>query len=118
MIYLRVFVVGGLLCLIAQILMDKFKMQSPYVLVTYVTMGVILTFLGIYDPIVEFGAAGATVPLLGFGYCLANGVKTAVAENGLLGAFTGGIVGAAGGIAAAMFFGYVMAIIFKPKPKP
>lgn len=116
--YLKVFVVGGVICLIAQILMDYFKMQTPYVLVFYVTTGVILTFLGVYEPIVKFGGSGATVPIIGFGYSLANGVKTGIAENGFLGVFTGGITGTAGGIAAAIFFGYVMAVIFTPKAKP
>lgn len=93
-------------------------MQSPYVLVTYVTSGVILTFLGVYEHIVNFGGSGATVPIIGFGYCLANGAKTAIAKDGLLGVFTGGTVACAGGIAAAIFFGYVMAVIFTPKAKP
>ncbi|MGL5313707.1 MAG: stage V sporulation protein AE [Peptostreptococcaceae bacterium] len=116
--YLKVFLVGGVICLIAQILMDYFKMQNPYVLVSYVTAGVILTFLGVYEPIVKFGGAGATVPIIGFGYSLANGVKTAIESDGFLGVFTGGITGTAGGIAAAIFFGYLMAVIFTPKAKP
>ena len=116
--YLKVFLVGGLICLIAQVLMDYFKMQNPYVLVSYVTAGVILTFLGIYEYIVDFGGAGATVPIIGFGYTLANGVTKAIGESGFLGIFTGGATAAAGGIAAAIFFGYVMAVIFNPKAKP
>ncbi len=116
--YIKVFFVGGIICLIAQILMDYFKMQSPYVLVTYVTSGVILTFLGIYEHIVNFGGSGATVPIIGFGYLLAKGVKTAIAEDGFLGVFTGGTAACAGGIAAAIFFGYIMAVIFTPKAKP
>jgi len=116
--YIKVFFVGGVICLIAQILMDYFKMQSPYVLVTYVTSGVILTFLGIYEHIVNFGGSGATVPIIGFGYLLAKGVKTAIAEDGFLGVFTGGATACAGGIAAAIFFGYIMAVIFTPKAKP
>lgn len=102
--YVKVFFVGGIICLIAQIMMDYFKVQTPYVMVTYVTSGVILTFLGIYEHIVNFGRAGATVPIIGFGYLLANGVKTAIAKDGLLGVFTGGTVAGAGGIAAAIFF--------------
>ncbi len=116
--YIKVFLVGGTICLIAQIMMDYFKMQTPYVMVTYVTSGVILTFLGIYEPIVDFGGAGATVPLIGFGYSLAKGVIKGIGENGLLGVFTGGTIATAGGIAAAIFFGYSMAVIFNPKAKP
>ena len=116
--YIKVFFVGGIICLIAQILMDYFKMQTPYVMVAYVTSGVILTFLGIYEPIVNFGGAGATVPIIGFGYSLANGVKKGIIQDGLLGIFTGGTVAAAGGIAAAIFFGYIMAVVFTPKAKP
>ncbi len=116
--YIKVFLVGGTICLIAQIMMDYFKMQTPYVMVTYVTSGVILTFLGIYEPIVDFGGAGATVPLIGFGYSLAKGVIKAIGEDGILGVFTGGTMAAAGGIAAAIFFGYSMAVIFNPKAKP
>ena len=116
--YIKVFFVGGIICLIAQIMMDYFKMQTPYVMVTYVTSGVILTFLGIYEPIVKFGSSGATVPIIGFGYLLANGVKTAIVKDGFLGVFTGGATAAAGGIASAIFFGYIMAVIFTPKAKP
>lgn len=116
--YIRVFLVGGTICLIAQILMDYFKIQTPYVMVGYVTSGVVLTFLGIYDKVVEFGNSGATVPIIGFGYSLANGVKDAVQKDGFIGIFTGGITATAGGIAAAIFFGYIMAVIFTPKPKP
>lgn len=116
--YLRVFLVGGIICLIAQIIMDKFKVQSPYILVSYVTTGVVLTFLGLYEPIVKYGSAGATVPIMGFGYSLAEGVKTAIDKDGFIGIFTGGVVGTAGGVAAAIFFGYLMAVVFKSKPKP
>lgn len=116
--YLKVFLVGGTICLIAQILMDYFKMQTPYVMVTYVTSGVILTFLGLYEPIVNFGGSGATVPIIGFGYSLAKGVMKAVETDGLLGVFTGGTIATAGGIAAAIFFGYIMAVVFTPKSKP
>ena len=106
------------MCLIAQIMMDYFKIQSPYVLVTYVKSGVILTFLGIYEHIFNFGGAGATVPIIGFVHTLSNGVKTAIAKDGFLGVFTGGITACGGGIAAAIFFGYIMAVIFTPKTKP
>lgn len=116
--FLKAFLVGGLICLIAQIMLDYFKIQTPYIMVTYVTAGVILTFLGIYEKIVEFGGSGATVPIIGFGYVLANGVKKAIIEDGFLGIFTGGVIAASGGIAAAVFFGYCMAVIFTPKAKP
>ena len=116
--YLKVFLVGGTICLIAQIMMDYFKMQTPYVMVTYVTSGVILTFLGIYEPIVNFGGSGATVPIVGFGYSLAKGVMKAIETDGLLGVFTGGTIATSGGIAAAIFFGYIMAVVFTPKAKP
>lgn len=116
--YIKVFIVGGLLCLIAQIMMDYFKIQTPYVMVIYVTLGTILTFLGVYEPIVDFGGSGATVPIIGFGYSLAKGVMKSIETDGFLGVFTGGITAAAGGIAAAIFFGYIISIIFKPKAKP
>lgn len=116
--YLKVFLVGGIICLIAQVMMDYFKMQTPYVMVTYVTSGVILTFLGIYEPIVNFGGSGATVPIIGFGYSLAKGVMKAIETDGLLGVFTGGTIATAGGIAGAIFFGYIMAVVFTPKAKP
>lgn len=116
--YLRAFIVGGTICLIGQILMDFFKMPSPYVLVSFVTVGVILTGLGIYEPIVKFGGAGATVPLTGFGYGLGKGVIEEVGKEGLLGVFIGGTAANAGGIAAAVLFGYLMSVIFTPKTKP
>lgn len=102
--YIKVFFVGGLICLIAQVLMDYFKMQTPYVMVTYVTAGVILTFLGVYEPIVEFGGSGATVPIMGFGYSLAKGVMKSIETDGFLGIFLGGTTATAGGIAAAIVF--------------
>lgn len=116
--YVKVFIVGGLLCLIAQIMMDYFKIQTPYVMVTYVTLGTILTFLGVYEPIVDFGGSGATVPIIGFGYSLAKGVMKSIETDGFLGVFTGGVIATAGGISAAIFFGYIISIIFKPKAKP
>ena len=115
--YLRAFLCGGTLCLIGQVLIDRTKLTPARILVLYVVSGVVLGGLGISEHIVDFGGAGATVPLTGFGYLLAKGVKKAVAENGLLGAFTGGVTAAAGGIAAAIFFGCVVALLCKPKPK-
>jgi stage V sporulation protein AE len=115
--YLKAFIVGGILCAIGQILIDKTKMTPARILVTYVTAGVILTAIGIYDMVVKFGGAGATVPLVGFGYALANGTIKAVKEKGLLGVFTGGVTATSAGIAAAVFFGYLIALIFKPKIK-
>ena len=115
--YLWTFLVGGTLCAIAQILIDKTKLTPARILVTYVTAGVLLTLLGIYEPLVNFAGAGATVPLTGFGYTLAKGVEKAVTEKGFIGIFTGGISGGAGGIAAAVLFGYIIAVICKPKSK-
>lgn len=115
--YLRAFLCGGTFCLIGQLLIDRTKLTPAKILVLYVVSGVILGGLGIYQHIVDFGGAGATVPLTGFGYLLSKGVKEAVAKDGLLGAFTGGVTAAAGGIAAAIFFGCIVALLFKPKPK-
>ncbi len=115
--YLKAFLVGGLFCVIGQVLIDKTKLTPARILVTYVVSGVLLGAIGIYKPLAEWAGAGATVPLTGFGYLLAKGVKEAVAEKGLLGAVTGGVTSAAGGIAAAIFLGVVVAFIFKPKPK-
>ncbi|MFA9094978.1 stage V sporulation protein AE [Clostridioides difficile] len=116
--YVRIFIVGGIICLIAQVMMDYFKMQTPYVMVTYVTTGVVLTFLGLYEPLVKFAAAGATVPIIGFGYSLATGVIKSIQSDGFLGIFLGGTTATAGGIAAAIFFGYIMSVVFTPKAKP
>ena len=115
--YFNAFWVGGLICLIGQILIDKTKLTPARILTGYVVMGIILTAVGIYEPIVEYAGAGASVPLLGFGYSMAKGVEKAVAADGLLGAFTGGLSSTAGGIAAAVFFSLVAAFIFKPKTK-
>ncbi len=115
--YIRAFLVGGAICVIGQILIDKTNLTSARILVAFVTAGVILTALGIYEPIVNFGGAGATVPLTGFGYSLAKGAIKGVQERGILGAFTGGITATAGGIAAAIFFGYLNAVLFNPKTK-
>lgn len=115
--YLRAFLVGGILCVIAQILIDRTKLTPARILVIYVVAGVILGGIGIYKPIVDFAGAGATVPLTGFGYLIAKGVREAVDEEGLLGALTGGLRASAGGIAAALVFGYIACLIAKGKPK-
>ena len=117
LMYIKAFVVGGILCAIGQVLILKTQLTSARILVGYVTTGVILGALGIYKPIVDFAGAGATVPLLGFGYLLTRGSLEAVKEIGILGAFTGGITATAGGISAAIFFGYLAAVLFKPKMK-
>ncbi len=115
--YLNAFWVGGVICVIAQILIDKTKMTPARILVSFVVAGVVLGFLGIYEPLVDFAGAGATVPIIGFGNTLAKGVMKGIAEKDFLGIFTGGISAAAGGIAASVFFGFLMAIIFTPKQK-
>lgn len=111
------FIVGGLICVIGQLFMDltKANITPAHVLVTFVTSGVILTALGLYEPIVRIGGAGATIPLSGFGYTLAKGAMQGAASNGLLGALSGGVQAAAAGIAAAIVFGYAAALIFNPK---
>ncbi|MBQ2931519.1 MAG: stage V sporulation protein AE [Clostridia bacterium] len=115
--YLNAFWVGGLICAIAQVLIDKTKMTPARILVSFVVAGVILGGLGIYDKIADFAGAGATVPIIGFGNTLAKGVMKGINEKGFIGIFTGGTAAAAGGIAASIFFGLLMAIIFKPKQK-
>ena len=115
--YLKAFIVGGILCAIGQIFIDKTKLTPARILVGFVVGGVILSALGLYEPLVEFAGAGATVPLSGFGHSLAKGVRSAVAEKGFLGAFTGGISATAGGISAAIVFGFIIALFFKPKGK-
>ena len=114
---LKCFIVGGLICVIGQILIDKTKLTPARILVIFVTTGAILGGLGIYKYLVDFAGAGATVPLTGFGYNLAKGAIEGVKETGLIGAFTGGVKASAGGIAAAVFFGYLAALISKPKMK-
>ena len=114
---LKCFIVGGLICVIGQILIDKTKLTPARILVTFVTTGAILGGLGIYKHLVDFAGCGATVPLTGFGYNLAKGAIQDVKEVGLVGAFTGGVKAAAGGIAAAIFFGYIASLIAKPKIK-
>lgn len=115
--YLKAFAVGGLFCVIAQILIDKTKLTPARILVSYVVIGVILGAVGIYKPLVDFAGAGATTPLTGFGYIISKGVKEAVEKHGLLGALTGGLTSSAGGITAALFFGLIAAFIFKSKPR-
>ena len=115
--YIKAFAVGGVICMIGEMLILKTQLTSARILVGYVTVGVILGALGLYKPIVDFAGAGATVPLTGFGYTLAHGAMEAVKEEGLFGAFTGGVKAGAGGIAAAVFFGYLAALIFKPRMK-
>lgn len=115
--FLKTFVIGGLICVIGQLLMDKTKLKPARILVLFVSSGVVLGGLGVYEPLVEFAGAGATVPLTGFGYTLAKGVIKEVEEIGLLGVFTGGLKASAGGITAAVLFGYLAAIIFNPKAK-
>ena len=115
--YIKAFIVGGLLCVIAQILIDKTKLNPARILVAYVVAGVILTGIGVYEPLVEFAGCGATTPLTGFGYSLAKGVQKAIAEQGPIGIITGGLTGTAGGITVAMLFGYIASLIFKGHPK-
>lgn len=115
--YLKAFVVGGILCVIGQILIDKTKLTPARILVSYVVAGVLLGAVGLYEPLVDYAGAGATVPLTGFGYNLAKGVKEAVAQDGFIGIFIGGLKSTAGGIAAAITAGLLASIIFRPKDK-
>ena len=115
--YIKAFFVGGTLCLIGQILIDKTKLTPARILVTYVVLGVILGAVGIYKPLAEFAGAGASVPLTGFGNLLAKGVREAIDQDGFLGIFTGGLKAAAGGITAAVFFGLLTSFLFKAKDK-
>ena len=115
--YIYAFLIGGILCVIAQILIDKTKLTPARILVIYVTAGVILTALGLYEPLVDLAGAGATVPLTGFGYALAKGIEESVAKDGFIGAFSGGLTACSAGIAAAVFFGFIMALIKKPSSK-
>ena len=117
MTMLNCFIVGGVLCVIGQILIDKTKLTPARILVLYVTVGAILGGIGIYQKLIDFAGCGATVPLTGFGANLAKGALEAVKEQGLLGAFIGGVKASAGGIAAAVFFGYLASLIAKPKIK-
>lgn len=115
--YLKAFLVGGLFCVIGQLLIDKTKLTPARILVSYVVIGVILGAVGLYPKLVDFAGAGATVPLTGFGNLLAKGVNEGVQEKGFLGIFTGGLTAAAGGVGAAILFGWLAGLIFKPKDK-
>ena len=115
--YLKAFLVGGLLCVVGQVVIDRTKLTPARILVAYVIAGIVLGALGVYEPLVKWAGAGASVPLTGFGYTLAKGVRRAVEEKGLLGAFTGGMTAAAGGIAASILFGYFFALVCKPHEK-
>lgn len=115
--YLKAFLIGGTLCLIGQILIDKTKLTPARILVAYVVIGVILGAVGVYEPLTEFAGAGASVPLTGFGNTLAKGVREAVAEDGIIGAFTGGLKASAGGITAAVLAGLIASFLFKAKDK-
>lgn len=115
--YLMVFLIGGAICAVGQLLLDLTKLTPARVLVSFVVAGVFLTAVGVYEPLVKLAGAGATVPITGFGYSLAKGVKEAVGGDGLLGVFTGGVKGTAAGIAAAVFFGYIFALLARPSDK-
>ena len=117
MIYLKAFILGGTICALCQILIDKTHLTPGRIMSSLVAAGLIMTALGIYEPLVKWGGAGATVPILGFGYTMAKGTAEAVSSSGFTGIFTGGLGSAAGGIAAAVFFSLVSSIIFKPGDK-
>ena len=116
-LYIKAFLVGGLLCLVGQVLIDYTKLTPARILTIYVVAGVALSAIGLYQPLVDWAGAGATVPLTGFGHALAKGIREAVEEKGLLGVFTGGFTAAAAGLCAAVFFGLLVALVFKPKDK-
>lgn len=115
--FLKAFLIGGAICAVGQILIDKTKLTPARILTMYVVAGVALGAIGVYEPFAKWAGAGATVPIIGFGNLLAKGVTEAVAEKGLMGAMTGGFTSAAAGIAAAVFFGVLVALIFRPKDK-
>lgn len=115
--YFWAFVIGGLFCVIGQLLLSYTRLNAARILVIFVTAGVVLTALGLYEPLVKLAGAGATVPLTGFGYALGKGAIEGAFENGVVGAFTGGVTSTAGGIAAAILFGYLNAVLFTPKTK-
>ena len=115
--YLKAFLIGGFLCLIGQILIDKTKLTPARILVSYVVVGVLLGGIGIYGPLADFAGAGASIPLTGFGYTLSKGVKEAIDKSGFIGIFTGGLKATAGGIAAAVFAGLLASLLFKAKDK-
>lgn len=115
--YLWAFIIGGAICVVGQVLIDFTKMTPARILVLFVTLGVVLTALGLYEPLVKLAGAGATVPLTGFGYTMAKGTMEAVKQHGILGAFSGGLTASAAGIAAAVVFGYIAALLSKPGDK-
>lgn len=115
--YVKAFVVGGLICVVGQLFIDYTKLTPARILVAFVTLGVVLTAFGLYEPLVQFAGAGATVPLSGFGYAMAKGTVEAIREHGFLGVFSGGITASAAGVAAAVFFGYLAALVSKPGDK-
>lgn len=117
LMYIKVFLVGGLLCLVGQVLIDYTKLTPARILTIYVVAGVALSAIGLYQPLADWAGAGASVPLTGFGHTLAKGIRQAVAEKGLLGVFTGGFTAAAAGLCAAVFFGLLVALVFKPRDK-
>ena len=117
LMYIKAFLIGGLLCLVGQVLIDYTKLTPARILTMYVVAGVVLSALGLYQPLADWAGAGASVPLTGFGHALARGVRQAVAEKGLLGVFTGGFTAAAAGLCAAVFFGLIVALVFKPRDK-
>ncbi len=115
--YIKVFLVGGIICAIAQVFIDKTKMTGARILVSFVVIGVVLTGIGVYEKLVDYASAGATVPIVGFGYTLATATKEAVDKQGLLGALTGGLTGTAAGITAAVVFAFIWSLLFKSKQK-
>ena len=115
--YIKAFAVGGALCVFGQLLIDYTKLTPARILTIYVVAGVALSAIGLYQPLVDWAGAGASVPLTGFGHTLAKGIRQAVAEKGLLGVFTGGFTAASAGLGAAVFFGLIMALVFKPRDK-
>lgn len=115
--YLKAFIAGGTLCLIGQILIDKTKLTPARILVGYVVVGVVLSALGLYQKFVDFAGAGASVPLTGFGHCIAKGIREAIERDGFLGIFTGGLSSTAGGITIAIVAGLIVSLIFKPKDR-
>ena len=117
MVYIKAFVIGGLICLLCQILLEKTKMMPGRIMVLLVCLGAVLSFFGLYEPLLDFSGSGASVPLLGFGHVLMDGVKEAVDENGFLGIFQGGFKAGAVGTSAALIFGYIASLIFTPKSR-
>ena len=113
--YLKAFLVGGLICVVAQIIMDKTKFTMPNILVSFVVLGALLSAIGLYQPLIDFAGAGASVPLPGFGHVLARGVMREIDEAGFIGIFTGSFKAMAGGVTAAIVFSYVMSLLFEPK---